>query len=553
MKVLLLLALATFGQCALLGREKCTYGPAYWCSHIHHAKECSAMQHCMTTIWKYQRGDMVGSTENCFDAIKVLDVVRHANDAHLLEQWAVGCTGMAAEKRHICKELMKDDMKEVSQLLKSDLASTQIAAALNLCGGFADHVPRHEQEKQGSSDYCKDCIYFMEDLQILFNNSEGQLEAMFKKLVCSQMGPLESVCGQLVDQYGAMIFNLIFQKLNPQVICHDLHLCANQTRADVVQHLKQMLSKGQRGAEECDVCKSVAKDLQSVLRDTTLQNAIISALKDKVCPLLGSLASECRNYVDTYAPVVFQILAAELDPQTICQTIGLCNGTKSDSGKLIHVPLSSPLGAVRILPLTEKENGIECDVCEKMVAELEKELRDKTADEAKKALEDFCKLLPSSESTKCLQYVDQYATIIINLLLDDVTPKKVCALLSVCPNAKLLNAAKRKMNVKGMEECEVCKMVIGYVRTELNSSDARKFIQQIVDKVCTIVPKGYKQLCELFVNQYAPMLIEKLEQLIDPVQLCTDLGACSTSVSQANSHPLKFLSMMRLRAARPRP
>ena len=49
------------GQCALLGSRKCTYGPSYWCSHIHHAKECNAVQHCMTTVWKNQHDGMTGS------------------------------------------------------------------------------------------------------------------------------------------------------------------------------------------------------------------------------------------------------------------------------------------------------------------------------------------------------------------------------------------------------------------------------------------------------------------------------------------------------------
>jgi len=49
------------GQCALLGSRKCTYGPSYWCSNIHHAKECNAVQHCMTTVWKNQHDGMTGS------------------------------------------------------------------------------------------------------------------------------------------------------------------------------------------------------------------------------------------------------------------------------------------------------------------------------------------------------------------------------------------------------------------------------------------------------------------------------------------------------------
>ena len=32
--------------------DKCTYGPSYWCSSLPAAKDCGAMQHCMTATWK---------------------------------------------------------------------------------------------------------------------------------------------------------------------------------------------------------------------------------------------------------------------------------------------------------------------------------------------------------------------------------------------------------------------------------------------------------------------------------------------------------------------
>jgi len=39
------------GQVHLLGGDKCTYGPSYWCKSVPHAKACNAEQHCREKVW----------------------------------------------------------------------------------------------------------------------------------------------------------------------------------------------------------------------------------------------------------------------------------------------------------------------------------------------------------------------------------------------------------------------------------------------------------------------------------------------------------------------
>lgn len=38
----------------LLGSKECSWGPSYWCSHARNAKACSAVQHCLDTVWSKQ-------------------------------------------------------------------------------------------------------------------------------------------------------------------------------------------------------------------------------------------------------------------------------------------------------------------------------------------------------------------------------------------------------------------------------------------------------------------------------------------------------------------
>jgi saposin len=39
------------GQVHLLGGDKCTFGPSYWCRSVAHARACKAEQHCLEKVW----------------------------------------------------------------------------------------------------------------------------------------------------------------------------------------------------------------------------------------------------------------------------------------------------------------------------------------------------------------------------------------------------------------------------------------------------------------------------------------------------------------------
>ena len=50
------------GSQRLLGAEKCTWGPSYWCQGLKESSECSATKHCIRKYWdsnpqKYQGDD----------------------------------------------------------------------------------------------------------------------------------------------------------------------------------------------------------------------------------------------------------------------------------------------------------------------------------------------------------------------------------------------------------------------------------------------------------------------------------------------------------------
>ncbi|XP_076448379.1 prosaposin-like [Babylonia areolata] len=557
MKVLLLLSFIAIGQSALqLESRKCTYGPSYWCSHIEHARECSAVQHCLSTVWKDQLLGLTGSAESCYDVIKVLDDVRHSGVPDLLEQLAANCMKMSADKHSLCKTLVMKYEHEVLLLLQSDLPSLNVAAALGLCDSFPDSVPHphgeSEQAVQVTGDYCTDCLKFFEDVQEMLNDTEERIAEKLKEKVCTKLGFFEKLCNETVDTYTNFIITILQQQLNAQDMCFLIRFCKNVTHAE-----EDVAAKAKLHALECDVCHNIAKDLQNVLRDTALQNEIISELENKVCPLLpGDLGTQCKTYVSQYGPMVFQVLVAELDPTTICQSLGFCNATKREE-KLTMVPLGEAVTAVRVQAPEPNDNiqlGPLCYLCEEVMERVAAMIgNNATEAEIIAAVEKVCTLMPSEEE-ECKALIDEYGLRIIKLL-ERMAPNLVCTALNLCSVDQPVHVVD-PVPVKGDQECMVCETVVAYVKSFLNNPDNVKTIEEALDEVCNFVPASYKTMCVQMVNAYTPALLQILDQYDDPLKVCSEIKLCNGTKTESNkssggNKPLTFLPMAELKPAMP--
>ena len=73
--------------------------------------------------------------------------------------------------------------------------------------------------------------------------------------------------------------------------------------------------------------------LDAVLQNNKSEAAIEAAL-EKVCGILpASLKSQCTKFVDTYGPILAQLLAKYATPDQVCNALKVCNnGTETALG-----------------------------------------------------------------------------------------------------------------------------------------------------------------------------------------------------------------------------
>ena len=81
---------------------------------------------------------------------------------------------------------------------------------------------------------------------------------------------------------------------------------------------------------ECSLCKYVVTYLDAVLQ-TNKSAAAIEAALEKVCAILpSSLKANCTKFVDTYGPILAQLLVKYATPDQVCNALKVCtNGTQS--------------------------------------------------------------------------------------------------------------------------------------------------------------------------------------------------------------------------------
>lgn len=200
-----------------------------------------------------------------------------------------------------------------------------------------------------------------------------------------------------------------------------------------------------------------------------------------------SIRGECKDFVDTYTADIIALLIREVDPAKICEllkicpkpknvafltkpnllTCGLCdyvstyittdypvenacshfsteNNVKQQCEILVHLykPNICPELPLCFDDTTSKQsvelkaNPAECALCKFVVNYVDTVIQNNKSEAAiEAALEKVCTILPHALNSSCVQFVENYGPILVQLLEKYVTPDQVCAAIKACTNA----------------------------------------------------------------------------------------------------------------------
>ena len=75
-------------------------------------------------------------------------------------------------------------------------------------------------------------------------------------------------------------------------------------------------------------------------------------------------------------------------------------------------------------------------------------------------------------------------------------------------------------------ECSICEYALGWVEKEIDGNYTVTKIEDALDKVCSILPKTYRGLCDQLIETYTPELIDFILQKESPEVICELIKVC---------------------------
>uniref|UniRef100_A0A3Q2NYE7 Prosaposin n=1 Tax=Fundulus heteroclitus TaxID=8078 RepID=A0A3Q2NYE7_FUNHE len=496
MLLLTLLFVSSAVATPLLGTEQCARGPPYWCQNVKTASVCGAVPHCQQNVWN------------------------------------------KPQMRTVPCDLCKEVLMVVGQLLKDNATEAEILGYLEkACQLIPD---------QGMTAECKEMVdsYY----PVLIGIITGELEK--PEVVCGAMGMCKSEqmsLAKLQAQKELMSNEIPEMDLAQRVAPFLLNVPGLlYPQENLKQDTPTKASPQQEGDEVCQDCVKFLTDTQAEAKaNTSFIDSLIQNIEHQ-CDMLGpGLSDMCKQYVGQYGPVVVQqLMSMPQQPKEICALAGFCASAKKSVPMLnleaAKVVPAKPILAAKLFPAAKVESAAAsrpmvrvrdsptCAICEFVMKQLEAMLEDhKTEEEVVQAVEKVCTFLPSSLSAQCKGLVDTYGEAIIELLVQQADPKTVCTVLGLCNDASrafIVALDQSRFKVGGY--CEVCKMAVSYIDGILEKNATKEEIEEAVKKVCSFLPDTYRTECDQLVDQYEPMLVQLLLQMLDPDFVCTKVGAC---------------------------
>uniref|UniRef100_A0A4W5QRU8 Prosaposin n=1 Tax=Hucho hucho TaxID=62062 RepID=A0A4W5QRU8_9TELE len=484
-----LLAVAT----PLLGTEQCARGPTYWCHNVKTASICGAVVHCQQNVWNQP------------------------------QMKSVPC------------DLCKGILIAVDQLLKNNATLGEI---MSLMEKACNLIP----DKSLAAE-CKEMvdIYY----PILSGIITGELEN--PQVLCGAIGLCDSQQAALArlqsNQIPQLTSNEIPQEDLAQRVAPFLLNVPGLLYPQAQENTKQEVPKQETG-DLCEDCVKFITDIQEEAKsNTTFVNALIDRIQSQ-CDLLGpGISDMCKQYVGQYAPLIALQLMS-MQPKDICARADFCSVEVKSSVPMMELVAAKAIPAVKLVPATKLDavkpaknmvrarGSPQCIACEFIMKEVESMLGDeKTEQNVVHVLEKVCSMLPPSMSAQCKDLIEAYGQAIIKLLVEEADPKTICTVLGLCKDAsRAFIPVLDQSQVEAGGFCDVCKMAVRYIDGILEQNATQAQIEGAVRKVCSFVPVGVRGQCDQLIEQYEPMLVQILLQMLDPDFVCMKVGVCPEAV-----------------------
>uniref|UniRef100_A0A8D8XLW1 Prosaposin n=1 Tax=Cacopsylla melanoneura TaxID=428564 RepID=A0A8D8XLW1_9HEMI len=471
--VLVFLTIAVFGSLAafvgkphygsnrlhlILGADKCTRGPGYWCQNFSTAHECGTAQHCLTKQWNAM--DLpTDHSEPCDLCVRFLSEVENVLKANLTVDVVEGvidkvCTSVMIPAK-VCEKYLDPYIVEIQDAIANNIKPQVTCNLIHFCNneeGVGKTYERLAKTMAASSETneklaavvdafkplgpgmmtgdsesvyggstsaksplsCTDGqVYWCKSLE---NANECKQVEHCKKVVWAhqEKSPLPDISSPHADSTAtpptsASPLNFVrFPSTSPLCARGQSFWCSNLTSAascGATQHCIQAvwthLKVKQDGDDVCTICKDMVKQARDQLTSNETQNDL-KAVFEGSCNLIPIkiVREGCDKLADDFVPELIEVLSSQMNPDVVCSVAGLCNNAAID--RLLLASTATTSTSTRKVAT---DDNSDCKNCAGFADLLTKKFNRASKQDVFNVFQGFCTEF-SSFSDACMKVVD---------------------------------------------------------------------------------------------------------------------------------------------------
>jgi len=384
-------------------------------------------------------------------------------------------------------------------------------------------------------ELCTFCQYFLHYVQeeLTDPKTEGKIKETVEKACNRLPSSINDTCIMFINTYGEAVVALLAQEIDPSTICPLMQVCPNRD-ADIEIFMQQ--TPGDK--PNCPLCLFAVTKLEQMIKDSKTRDNIKNALDSLCSHFKGNVATECQDFVNTYTDELVEMMMDDFKPQEVCVYLKVCTD-KTPAPALDSVPIVGKISTNEIIDYTENGKFVspalrgdkpQCVLCEFVMEKLESSLKNQSnEDKIKKIIHGICNDMPKSIARECNQFVDEYADMVLQLLVASVEPKEICTVMKLCDSNKKIStptiseAPNKNVNTP---LCPICKVVMQQVEMLIGTNFTARDVEVAMDKVCAVLPRSQEKDCDKFMHEHRDQIYAALITLTRPGEICAMLFLC---------------------------
>jgi len=291
------------------------------------------------------------------------------------------------KSKELCKSLIEAYGPLFLEIIAKDVNPSQVCQMIGLCDAHSEPQPEpaFPEVTAKTSEECVLCEFVFNLLEkyVSQNSSAAEVESWLSYVCESVMPkPIRGECSSFVQTYGPILIQLFIKGVPADQICQTVRLCpktgdsllsqAIDNKEEInfrdEEHLFKQRSKelakekqekakqeeiismidlkpakqiiksnsdvtlideenfnAKNGSTQCSLCIYLAQTVDGLLKENKTEEQVTQELL-LACNLFPSkLKDQCSAFINEYGPYIVQLLANELDPETTCVALRLCD------------------------------------------------------------------------------------------------------------------------------------------------------------------------------------------------------------------------------------